>query len=191
MSHGYPDWGNLATSGASEIPTYRLAEGIAFNAVDATKTVISAFNPADSLTLVKLRRVLVFLEYGLLMDGAGSHVLQLYRTSTVGAADTVTPIKHRTTDPNSVMQCHAPVVSGATLADRLSAVVVSFERKTELQTSRYGIPVFAVTLYEQLPAGQTKALEFIPGQGFAVQITDPFVDGVVEFIPEWTEEPYS
>lgn len=191
MSHGFPDWGNLATSGASEIPSYRLSQGIGFQAGDDTKVVLSSFNPAASNTLAKLRRVLVFIEYSILADGAGSHVVHLWRTSSLGSGDAIVPVKHSTTDPPSVMTTIDVVTTLPTLTDHLSEVALSYERKTALQPSRFGLPVFAGILYEQSPAGQTKALQFVPGQGFAVQITDPVVDGILVFIPEWTEEPYS
>lgn len=191
MAHGYPDWSPLATGGDSELPTYRYDGGAGFLFGLNSSFVLSVFNPAGSGLIAKLRNFPI--AYTLLTgeDGDDSPLFTLWRTTSLGTGSVQTPAQHNTAGAPSGLSVRVTLTVAPAVASQLMSVKLRYERYRELHAGRNWSPGNQYSLYQHVPAGQVQPLSFLPGQGFALDLSAGALGCLARFSPEWTEEPYS
>lgn len=187
MTRDYPDWGTIATTPESELPTY-VSLNDAVGAGPLVIHVMSLFNPFGSNVLAKIRRVVIAASCtgG---TGVGQFVARLSRTTSLGTGPVGTPQPFDTDDPPSGLQLAIDLTVAPTLGPVLSNVSIWLERNTSVDLARLTDLTYFPPLYAHPPASQEKPIVLRPGGGAYVMFQLSGMDGYCMGSIIHTEQP--
>lgn len=189
MAHGYPDWSPLATGQDSELPSYRYSSGSLNLLGPSDQWLFSAFNPTGSGIVAKLRQLPIGLSIFATADGQDNPSFELWRTTSLGTGTPATATKHKTSDANSALTLRTALTVSPAQAAELAFFQSRIERLRELQPGRAFSPSAEYSLYSHLPAGQVEPITLRPGEGMFLVFSGVPLNVLLNFTPEWTEEP--
>ena len=186
MARGHPDWGSIATTPGSELPTYIVQHGV-YAGAGVNRWSPSLFNPAASGKVVKVRRVVTMVSCtgGV---GTGDFRCRIWRTSTLGTGGAITPEPLDPSDPPAVTLAAETLSVAPIYGNVVADYPVFFERNTTIDLARITDLSQVVPLYQHPAAGQEKPIFMRPGQGLAIQFYPVFLDGHIYTMVFFTEE---
>lgn len=191
MAHGFPDWSPIATGSSSELPTYKTSETIPVLVTNNPQYLLSVFNPANSGTDVKLRRLRFTVIDRFQEDAAQTPDILLYRSSTLGTGGTPTIDWQDSSDPPPITQIKYFMTVAPVMIKTVLRIPFGLERKTALQTQRISPIAYYVDAFVYQPTGQLKPFRLRPGEGLGGFIQNHATNMYIGFDLDFTEEPYS